>query len=291
MKLTLDLPETLHRPLVLASHSAGISPEEYAITCIERVLRPSSVHIPQEGDKPSSEQTLFVSAPILDLVEGLLSGTITVGEVLQHGDFGLGTLSMLNGEVVVIDGVAYQQTEKGECHIIPPESTSPFMMVCTFSDEHSVHHTIHDVGWSDLHSALDQWLSSKNLFAAIKIKGSFSYVKVRAVRKQEHNRPLVEVTREQAIMEFHNDQEGWLVGFWSPGFLGHALSVPGYHLHFMTADYSKGGHVLDLKMDEGSVYIQTLHTLVQEFPTTSEFTTSKFESNKYASSQLKEAES
>jgi acetolactate decarboxylase len=198
---------------------------------------------------------------------------------------------MLNGEVVVLDGVTYQQTDTGECHIVSPESTSPFMMVCTFSDEHSAHHTIRDAGWSDLHSTLDQWLSSKNLFSAIKIKGSFSYIKVRAVRKQDHNRPLVEVTREQAIMEFHNNQEGWLVGFWSPGFLGHALSVPGYHLHFITADYSKGGHVLDMKMEVGEVYIQPLSSLLQEFPTTQEFTTTKFESNTNAASQLKEAES
>ena len=39
---------------------------------------------------------------------GLYGGTMTVGELLEHGDLGLGTLDSIDGELIVLDGKAYQ---------------------------------------------------------------------------------------------------------------------------------------------------------------------------------------
>ena len=33
---------------------------------------------------------------------------LTVGELLEHGDLGLGTLDSIDGELIVLDGKAYQ---------------------------------------------------------------------------------------------------------------------------------------------------------------------------------------
>ena len=35
---------------------------------------------------------------------GLYGGTMTVGELLEHGDLGLGTLDSIDGELIVLDG-------------------------------------------------------------------------------------------------------------------------------------------------------------------------------------------
>jgi hypothetical protein len=40
-----------------------------------------------------SGSSLFLTSPIIGLVEGLLTAETTVGEGMQHGNFGLGTLN------------------------------------------------------------------------------------------------------------------------------------------------------------------------------------------------------
>ncbi len=46
---------------------------------------------------------------------------------MQHGDFGLGTLNDLDGEVVVLDGVAYQQRADGSSRVLDFKVKTPFM--------------------------------------------------------------------------------------------------------------------------------------------------------------------
>ena len=42
------------------------------------------------------------------LMAGLYEGTMTIGELLKHGDLGIGTLDSVDGELIVLDGKAYQ---------------------------------------------------------------------------------------------------------------------------------------------------------------------------------------
>jgi alpha-acetolactate decarboxylase len=42
------------------------------------------------------------------LLAGVYEGNVTVGELLHHGDFGLGTFNALDGEMLVLDGACYQ---------------------------------------------------------------------------------------------------------------------------------------------------------------------------------------
>jgi acetolactate decarboxylase len=46
----------------------------------------------------------------------------------------------------------------------------------------------------------------------------------------------------QPEFEFRNVQ-GTLAGFWTPQY-ARTLNVPGYHLHFISADRTRGGHLL-----------------------------------------------
>ncbi len=245
----------------------------------------------------SSPPHLYLSAPIADLVKGLISGHEKVGTALRHGNFGLGTLHLLDGEVVVLDGVAYQQTPEGTCNAIPDDALSPFMMVTAFRD--ALAQTLTLMGPLDL-ASLQASLSDRivekkrNVFWAIRIEGTFSYLKCRAVRKQVKERPLIEVTREQAIIEWTEPIGGTLVGFYSPHFIGHQLTVPGFHLHFIDSSHTAGGHVLALSVGEGaqvSCALQDLHEVVQELPKTEAFEQADFMSGAAdAEKQLKEAE-
>ena len=46
---------------------------------------------------------------------------------------------------------------------------------------------------------------------------------------------------------------GTMVGFWQPSF-AKGLGVPGYHLHLLTDDGARGGHVLSFRA--GAVRMQ-----------------------------------
>ena len=56
---------------------------------------------------------LYQVALIQSLVQGYYDGIITVGELKQHGDTGIGTFEGLNGEMIVLDGTVYQAVADG----------------------------------------------------------------------------------------------------------------------------------------------------------------------------------
>lgn len=202
----------------------------------------------------------------------------------------MGTLNMLDGEVVVLDGTAYQQRADGTCRVVPEDALTPFMMVTDHDESAAEIHHIENLGWAGLQEKLTSMLPSENLFASIKIQGEFEYMKLRAVRKQCCDRPLVEVTREQAVFEFQNTTHGSLIGFYTPLFLGHALSVPGFHLHFISQDLGKGGHVLDIQLKDATVSIQPLYFWVQGFPKAPDFANANLTMGGDVKSELEEAE-
>jgi alpha-acetolactate decarboxylase len=48
---------------------------------------------------------------------------------------------------------------------------------------------------------------------------------------------------EMVIVDGHFFQARTLVGFWTPEY-AKTFNVPGYHLHFLSADHQSGGHLL-----------------------------------------------
>jgi acetolactate decarboxylase len=61
-------------------------------------------------------------------------------------------------------------------------------------------------------------------------------------RQRPPYRPLTEVVAEQHVFELR-DVEGTMLGFRFPGYV-EGIEVSGYHLHFISEDRSRGGHVL-----------------------------------------------
>ena len=58
--------------------------------------------------------TLFQYNTLGAFMAGLYKGTMTIAELLQHGDLGIGTLDSIDGELIVLDGKAYQVKALGE---------------------------------------------------------------------------------------------------------------------------------------------------------------------------------
>ena len=63
---------------------------------------------------------------------------------------------------------------------------------------------------------------------------------------------------------------GTLVGFWTPEY-ARTLSIPGYHLHFLSDDHLRGGHLLDCAGAKLSLQIQQEGSYHVAIPETEDF--------------------
>jgi acetolactate decarboxylase len=71
--------------------------------------------------------------------------------------------------------------------------------------------------------------------------------------------------------EFNFDEvDGTLVGIWAPQF-SNAFNVAGYHFHFLSADRTKGGHLLDCSASKLRVRVETLNDFHLSLPESEAF--------------------
>lgn len=204
------------------------------------------------------------------LVKGVFGGTATVGDLRRHGDFGLGTFAELDGEMILIDGECFRATTGGELSVAGPDREVPFAVVTRFFPDISEGIRA-NVDLDALTERIDEMRPSQNLFVGIRIDGHFEEVIMRAICRAFPGESLVDATEHQS--EFTVESiEGTLVGLWSPDYT-RSVSVPGYHLHFISTDRTVGGHVLGLRSSELSVDLQTESDLHLALPETVEFLT------------------
>ncbi|EFN55738.1 hypothetical protein CHLNCDRAFT_134073 [Chlorella variabilis] len=269
-EVTLALPTDLVEQLESLAHAQCQTFEEQVVAELRRsVSRLSGISCDRLARDQSSE--LHLTSPIIGLVEGLLTGETTIGEVLCKGDFGIGTLNHLDGEVVILDGVAYQQGWQGRCRLVDDAEKTPFMTVTRWQPGRAVTVPLSArMDRAQLLAELERHFPSPNLFYAIRLTGRFESLRARSVKKQKVDRPLVAVAKDQAVFEL-GAGSGTLVGFWSPPFMGSALTVPGFHLHFLSEDKMQGGHLLEAVLLEGEAQIQALHHTDTDLPKTQTF--------------------
>ncbi len=199
---------------------------------------------------------LFQTSTVGALMEGQFEGDVSFGELAEHGDFGLGTLNHLDGEMTAVDGRFYRANLEGEVNEIDPAARTPFATVVFFQPVTS--HTFeqpleHDAFVTEMNKHAPPGSPS----CAVRIDGSFEYLKLRSVPRQEPPYPsLAEVAKTQHEFELE-DVEGTIVGFRFPLY-AQGLEVAGYHFHFLTADRTRGGHVLASRT--GGVEVQFDHS-------------------------------
>jgi len=190
------------------------------------------------------QHTLYQISTATALVEGIYQGAMQIAALREHGDLGLGTFESLDGEMVVVDGRFYQVRSDGSVIEVQDNVLSPFAAVTAFSPDQSI--TLENCqDLSYLTSQFDALRQSDNFFYALRVDGTFDYIHARAMRRTKEGIPLVQAAAVQPEFEFHNIS-GTLVGFWTPEY-AKSLNVPGYHQHFVSADRTQGGHVLQCR--------------------------------------------
>ena len=68
---------------------------------------------------------LYQVSTLQALLQGDYYGAVSLDTLLQRGDTGLGTFDALDGEMVVLDGVAYQAAVDGSIHVMASDGLTP----------------------------------------------------------------------------------------------------------------------------------------------------------------------
>lgn len=211
---------------------------------------------------------VFISAPLAALVEGIYRADTTIGEIRSRGNLGIGTFNDLDGELVLLDGQVYCLRPQGDAEVIGDDVRTPFALTTQFEGdtEDRIDQLISAESFE--HTMLDL-IPSSNLMYAFRIDGRFDYVRARSVPKQSNYLPLAEIAKLQTVFEY-KDIEGTIVGFYTPTFLA-GVHLPGLHLHFITADRKKGGHLLAAAPRGITVKLQHAPTIELGLPMTFDF--------------------
>ncbi len=213
---------------------------------------------------------LFQVSTLNDLMLGDYNGTCSVKELLKHGDTGIGTYDGLDGEAIILNGKAYDGRANGVVSEMSDNDSLPFTTVAFF-DESVKEEKVTFESIEDFKEKLAAELPSTNFFYMIKMHGKFN-VRVRSCFKQEKPyEPLFKVAKDQREFEYH-DIEGYVVGVYCPNYV-EGMNLPGWHIHFISEDLTKGGHILKLSGEKVSYKLNKLTGWDLVLPETKEFST------------------
>jgi acetolactate decarboxylase len=206
--------------------------------------------------------TLFQTSTIDALLDGNYDGDVSFAQLAERGDFGLGTLDALDGEMISLDGSFYQIRSDGRVYPVDGQTKTPFAVVTFFEPDLS--RTLEQTDLTGLCASVDRSFDS-SVCCAVRVDGRFEYVKTRSVpRQRKPYPPLVDVVKNQPVFEL-SDVQGSLVGFRFPDY-AQGLNVAGYHFHFITADRRSGGHVLECRLTKGELRVDREGDLRIELP-------------------------
>jgi acetolactate decarboxylase len=206
----------------------------------------------------------FQASTVAALLGGAFDGDVTLAEVLEHGDLGLGTLDGLDGELIVVDGQAFKATIDGELVRPDPATKTPYAVVVPFSPGPPIHvRGPFEMPQLDRH--LRHGVQAGGRPTAVRIDARFRSLHVRSVPRQQRPYPtLAEAIAHQRVTELA-DVTGTMVGFRFPDPL-EGIEMAGWHLHFVTEDRARGGHVLSFTLVDGTARLDDADELHVELP-------------------------
>lgn len=209
----------------------------------------------EPADTGSQDRDVIYQVSLLQgLTFGDYYGSITVEELKQHGDIGIGTFDGLDGELIMVDGEVYRAAGDGSTELVSDDETIPFSNV-TFMDADETRELKAIPDYDALRGELDKLVEErgKNRFYMIRIDGTFREMNVRSEYAQEEPyEPLVDVLERDQTFFDYEEIEGTITGLYCPPYMSD-LNAAGWHLHFISEDKTKGGHVLGLNIAEAEL--------------------------------------
>jgi acetolactate decarboxylase len=233
----------------------------------ERWIRSLHVESMRRADLHQEREphVLFQASTIGALLDGAFDGDLSFAELAEHGDLGLGTLNHLDGEMIALDGEFFRADVDGALHPVPADAKTPFAVVTRFEPTVDERLPAQGISHEELLERLDALVPDGASSCAVRLDGRFDLLRARSVPSQSPPyRPLTEVVADQHVFELE-DVKGTMLGFRFPAYV-EGIEVAGYHLHFISDDRARGGHVLDSRSSGLRVRLDLSDDLHVELP-------------------------
>ena len=254
---------------------------KYLITLLGvLVLSCNSLQNEKQGTTSSSKKTekSFFQYNIWGaFVNRVFDGSLTVTQLKSKGDIGLGSFDLLDGEMVMVDGVPYRITEDGVVSVGKPNDEIVYADATFFNKEQEFT-TNENVNFDSLRKQINTYLPSPNNFYAFKITGEFDNIKVGGLHKQSppFNTGLDVLIPARPVFTSQKIK-GTMIGFFCPSFIGD-INAAGFHFHFISEDKKLGGHVMELSATKPlKIEMQKMINYEFKLPESSEFQKVQFD--------------
>lgn len=218
----------------------------------------------KQSNASQNNSEVFIAGAMKNVMwKGALDGTIYLDTISEkEGLFGIGPVRNLRGEILVDDGVSYVSKVALDSTITVSQTfdvAAPFFVYATVNQWNEIHLSSKIKTIRDLENVIEEKRADFDKPFAFKLKGSISSASI-------HIQNLPEATKVSSPQEAHQgqmnyelkDEEVTIIGFFSTQHKGvfthHDTHV---HLHLMTNDKTKMGHLDDLEMEKMTLYLPT----------------------------------
>lgn len=223
----------------------------------------------------ANSKSIYQISTLQALAMGYTRRVTDVQSFLQHGDIGLGTFENVDGEMIVLDGECFRATEDGTVFKASPDMGIPFACIASMVSERQKE--IADIlNIEQLKKELD--LSIEDVFGLnsihmVRIDGEFSKISARSESpyKSQHIelKDVLAKTQKEFILE---NTAGSLVCVYFPDYLD-GINASGWHVHFVSSDHKRGGHVFDLSLKSGRMHLMKIDNIQMHIPSDPAFDT------------------
>ena len=221
------------------------------------------------------QNNMYQVSTLQALALGYSRAVITVEELLHEGNTGLGTFEDVNGEMIVMDGHCFRADQDGVVSEVPAKTGIPFAAVAKlFGEQQFPLANMTDI--ASIRTELTRKIEERfglNSMHVVRIDGVFEKVDARSEAPyRSHHVTLKEVLgKTQKAFLFENIR-GSLIGVYFPDYMD-GINMPGWHLHFLSEDRSKGGHVFDVSIREATAKVDKITSIVINLPKEAAFDT------------------
>ena len=209
------------------------------------------------------------------LALGYTKSVTTVAELIEHGDIGLGTFENVNGEMIVADGRCYRAAEDGSVVEASQDMGVPFASVAKITGAKKF--PLEDIeNIQKLKEVLTLRIEEDfglNSMHVGRIDGVFRKVSARSESAYESQHvDLTDILSETQKDFVFEDIEGTLVCIYYPDYMD-GINASGWHIHFISGDHTKGGHVFDIDIENAELALSKISDIEIKLPSEPSFDT------------------
>ena len=209
------------------------------------------------------------------LALGYTRPVVTVEELLENGDTGLGTFENVDGEMIILDGVCYQAKQDGSIVCSSDSTGVPFAVAGSVKNGSKF-----DIPEKkdieaiklELTLRIDEAFGLNSIHIA-RIDGWFNTISARAGAPYRSQHVTLKSILSKTQKDFCFEKlYGTLVCVYFPDYMD-GINASGWHMHFISKDKKLGGHVFGASISYGECLLQKMDRIDIQLPREAAFDT------------------